>query len=53
LQEEADQLGLTPSGRINEPIEVARVIALLASDAAPNLTASSITLDGAATKGIV
>lgn len=51
-QEEADQLALTPMGRINEAEEVARIVALFASDAAPSLTASSVTLDGAATKGL-
>ncbi len=52
-QEEAAQLALSPSGRINEPEEVAKIVILLASGAAPLLTGTSVTMDGCATKGLI
>jgi 3-oxoacyl-[acyl-carrier protein] reductase len=51
-QEEADQLALTPMGRINEPEEIARIVAMFASGIAPSLTASAVTIDGAASRGL-
>ncbi len=51
-QEEADYLKDIPLGRINEPHEVARLVAFLASDAAAPITGTSITADGGWTKGI-
>lgn len=48
--EEADQLVRIPMGRINAPEEIARLVAVLASDVAPSLTGSGLTSDGGATK---
>jgi NAD(P)-dependent dehydrogenase (short-subunit alcohol dehydrogenase family) len=38
-----------PIGRVIEPVEVARVIAFLASDAASAVTGTTVMVDGGAT----
>ncbi len=42
----------SPFGTIGEPEEVARMIVLLASDAASNITGSSITTDGGRSRAL-
>jgi NAD(P)-dependent dehydrogenase (short-subunit alcohol dehydrogenase family) len=49
---EAEQLAAMPSGRIAEAHEVARMIAVLASEFAGHMTGTSLTIDGGMTKGI-
>jgi 3-oxoacyl-[acyl-carrier protein] reductase len=49
---EAEQLASMPSGRIAEADEVARMIAVMASDFAGHMTGTSLTIDGGMTKGI-
>jgi 3-oxoacyl-[acyl-carrier protein] reductase len=41
-----------PMNRLGEPEEIARLIAFLASDAAANMTGTSITADGGCTKAL-
>ena len=41
-----------PMNRLGEPEEIARLIAFLASDAAANMTGTSITADGGSTKAL-
>lgn len=50
--EEADQLARIPMGRANEPEEIARLVAMFASDLAPALTGASLTCDGGVTKAL-
>ena len=50
--EEADYIDKIPLGRLNEPNEVAKLVAFLASDAAAPMTGTSLTADGGWTKGI-
>lgn len=50
--EEADQLARIPMGRANTPEEVARLVAMFASDRVSTLTGASVTVDGGATKGL-
>lgn len=45
-------LGLSPSGRMGTPEEVARVVAFLASPAASFVSGANIMIDGAATTGV-
>lgn len=49
---EAAYLGAIPSGRINTPEQVARLIAVLASDVAYGMNGTAITIDGGATRGL-
>jgi 3-oxoacyl-[acyl-carrier protein] reductase len=49
---EGDYLARIPVGRINEPAEIARLVAFLASDASGPVTGTSITADGGATRSI-
>ncbi len=41
-----------PMNRLGEPVEIARLIVFLASDAAANITGTSITADGGGTKAL-
>jgi NAD(P)-dependent dehydrogenase (short-subunit alcohol dehydrogenase family) len=41
-----------PSGRLGEPEEIARMVAILSSDLAANMTGTSVTMDGGMTKAI-
>ena len=50
--EEADQLARIPTGRANAPEEIARLIAMFASELAPGLTGANLTCDGGATKAL-
>ncbi len=49
---EADFIAQIPLGRLAEPEEIARLIAVLASDAVGNMTGASLTADGGATKAL-
>jgi 3-oxoacyl-[acyl-carrier protein] reductase len=53
VEVEADYVTGIPFGRIAEADEIARAIALLASDRIGPATGASLTIDGGATKGIV
>ena len=50
---EAEQLAKIPLGRISEPEEIGRAVAMLASGALGPMTGASITIDGGMTKGII
>ncbi len=49
---EADIMKDIPMGRLGEPDEIARLVVFLASDAAANLTGTSLTADGGWTKAL-
>ena len=49
---EAEQLARMPKGRIGEPEEMARLVAVLCSDLADMVTGTSLTADGGATKAL-
>jgi len=49
---EAEQFAQIPFGRISEPEEIARTIAMLASDVVGPMIGASVTIDGGMTKGI-
>lgn len=47
---DAEQLSRIPNGKITEPEEVARMVAMMASDTMASLNGAAITIDGGATK---
>lgn len=49
---EADFMKKIPMDRLGEPDEIARIIAFVASDAAANMTGTSITADGGWTRAL-
>ena len=49
---EQDIMANIPMNRLGEPDEIAHLIVFLASDAAANLTGTSITADGGSTKAL-
>lgn len=49
---EAERLAAMSSGRIAEPDEIGRLIAVLASDFAGHVTGGALTVDGGMTRGI-
>jgi 3-oxoacyl-[acyl-carrier protein] reductase len=49
---EQDIMADIPMNRLGEPDEIARLIVFLASDAAANMTGTSITADGGSTKAL-
>ncbi len=48
----AEQVPDIPMNRLGEPEEIARLVAFLASEAAANMTGTSLTADGGWTKAI-
>ena len=50
-EEEQRFLDEIPQGRLGDAEEIARLVAFLASDAAPHVTGRSITADGGASPG--
>lgn len=49
---ECDIIGRIPMSRLAEPVEIARLVAFLASDLAANMTGTSVTADGGWTKAL-
>ena len=52
-EEEQRFLSAIPQGRLAEAPEIARLVAFLASEAAPHVTGRSVTIDGGASKAIL
>ncbi len=52
-EEEQPYLSAIPQGRLGDAAEIARLVAFLASDAAPHITGRSITADGGASRAIL
>ena len=52
-EEEQRFVGAIPQRRLGDADEIARLVAFLASDAAPHITGRSITADGGASKAII
>jgi 3-oxoacyl-[acyl-carrier protein] reductase len=51
-EEEAAQMAMIPAGRINEPEEIGRLIAMLASGLTGAMNGTSVTVDGGATRSL-